>query len=213
MLSWPVFSFCSANRRRDAQALLRAARDGSQSMPTGQSCASARLAAGYPVSHVPVQLRPSAMFAPQPRPTAPHIPVIVPAYNESRYLPACLQAVREREDVPSHEINMVDNGPTDGTAETAWQDGVRVVSGPCKGVARGRHGGLFMLTSLAVANATQRPLSGQPCSHPREAARLWLRMDDGGGRLGNQGLGRGRMGYLTPHMRRVRYNYANRGRW
>ena len=56
------------------------------------------------------------------------ISIIIPAYNEEKYLPATLAAVRRalggRE---SFEIIVVDNDSTDNTCEVAFRLGVRVV--------------------------------------------------------------------------------------
>ncbi len=74
-------------------------------------------------------------------PTEPSISVIIPAYNEEKYLPACLRAVRQQEGAPPYEIIVVDNASTDGTARIAKQFGAHVVAEPRKGVARARQTG------------------------------------------------------------------------
>jgi glycosyltransferase involved in cell wall biosynthesis len=73
--------------------------------------------------------------------------VIVPAYNEERYLPECLHRVLAeitRSSEPAAvEVVVVDNASTDRTAEVARSyAGVRVISEPVKGVNRARQKGL-----------------------------------------------------------------------
>jgi glycosyltransferase involved in cell wall biosynthesis len=74
-------------------------------------------------------------------PTVPYISVVIPAYNEQRYLPACLHAVRQQKDAPPYEIIVVDNASTDRTGSIARRYGARVTTQPCKGVARARQTG------------------------------------------------------------------------
>lgn len=56
--------------------------------------------------------------------------VIIPAFNEARYLPATLTAVRKAEEFlgESVEIIVADNESTDATAEVAREYGARVVT-------------------------------------------------------------------------------------
>jgi len=70
------------------------------------------------------------------------ISVVVPAYDEERYLPACLKAL-QRQSLPAenYEVVVVDNASTDATAEVARRYGARVISEPRKGVARARQTG------------------------------------------------------------------------
>ena len=70
------------------------------------------------------------------------VSIVIPAYNEERYLGCCLQVLR----APSYpasrfEIIVVDNGSSDGTAEIARRSGERVISEPRKGVAYARQTG------------------------------------------------------------------------
>ena len=75
------------------------------------------------------------------------ISVIIPAYNEERYLAdtlASLQAaerfLRVRSVVPV-EVLVVDNGSTDRTTEVAWAHGVLVVEERQRNIARVRNAG------------------------------------------------------------------------
>jgi glycosyltransferase involved in cell wall biosynthesis len=57
----------------------------------------------------------------------PKISVIVPAYNEEKLLPTCLEAL-QRQDYPKEqfEVIIVDNGSSDQTAHVAKKFGMRV---------------------------------------------------------------------------------------
>jgi glycosyltransferase involved in cell wall biosynthesis len=69
--------------------------------------------------------------------------VIVPAYNESDYLPATLDALREAmAAVTLHgELIVCDNNSTDDTAELARRAGARVVFEPVNQISRARNSG------------------------------------------------------------------------
>ncbi|HTY39789.1 MAG TPA: glycosyltransferase family A protein [Candidatus Paceibacterota bacterium] len=80
---------------------------------------------------------------------------VIPAHNEERQLPACLDAImREIEDAPLEiEILVVDNASTDGTAAAAARyPGVRVVAEPHKGIVWARARGFAESTGDLVAN-------------------------------------------------------------
>lgn len=66
------------------------------------------------------------------------ISVVIPAYNEERYLPACLAALRAQ-GYPSgrYEIIVVDSASSDCTVEIAHHYGARVVQAGPKGPGRG----------------------------------------------------------------------------
>ncbi|MBI1878942.1 MAG: glycosyltransferase [Chloroflexi bacterium] len=68
--------------------------------------------------------------------------VIVPAYNATSTLPACLGAL-QKQTVPrsSYEIIVVDDGSTDETAEVARSFGIRLVSQTNTGPAAARNQG------------------------------------------------------------------------
>jgi len=70
------------------------------------------------------------------------ISVVVPAYNEERYLPACLEALQNQTLRPEdYEVIVVDNTSTDATAAIARRHGARVVWEPVKGFATARQRG------------------------------------------------------------------------
>jgi glycosyltransferase involved in cell wall biosynthesis len=81
--------------------------------------------------------------------------IIIPAYNEERYLSACLKdvlaEVRRSADPAGVEVVVVDNASTDATASVAAVPGVRVVAEPAKGLTRARQCGLNATTGEIVA--------------------------------------------------------------
>lgn len=84
--------------------------------------------------------------------TEPAISVVIPAYNEEQYLPVCLYAIRQQQSAPPHEIIVVDNASTDGTARVARQHGAHVVAEPRKGVARARQTGFEAVGSDIIVS-------------------------------------------------------------
>jgi GT2 family glycosyltransferase len=101
------------------------------------------LVAGIPATGV------SGMEGVVAAPDLPLVSVVVPCYNRANFLPRCLGSLfaqtypRER-----FEIVLVDDGSTDGTAETAralgaaWAGGLRVVEQSNGGPARARNAGI-----------------------------------------------------------------------
>jgi glycosyltransferase involved in cell wall biosynthesis len=83
------------------------------------------------------------------------ISLIIPAYNEEKYIGTCLQyALRNKEKF--HEIIVVDNNSTDRTKEVAQGfDGVKVIEEKKKGVTKARQRGVEEATGdiLAFADA------------------------------------------------------------
>ena len=70
------------------------------------------------------------------------ISLVIPAYNEEKYISGCLASVAEH-GVEFHEVIVIDNASTDRTAEVAGSfAGVRVVYEPAKGLTRARQRGL-----------------------------------------------------------------------
>lgn len=72
----------------------------------------------------------------------PKFSVIIPAYNESRYIADCLQSIKDQTIKSPYEIIVVDNGSTDATTAIAESFGARVVSEKQKGVCLAREAGL-----------------------------------------------------------------------
>lgn len=75
-------------------------------------------------------------------PASTGVTVVVPAYNEEKYLAYCLESLLSQT-YPQRltEIIVVDNGSTDRTAEVAARYGVRVIHEPRKGAAFARQAG------------------------------------------------------------------------
>jgi len=72
-----------------------------------------------------------------------NISVVIPAYNEEKYIGDCLRSVVQNRTDDILEIIVIDNASTDGTAEVARKfPGVRVVAEPQKGLTRARQRGL-----------------------------------------------------------------------
>jgi glycosyltransferase involved in cell wall biosynthesis len=71
------------------------------------------------------------------------ISVIIPAYNEEKYITGCLQAVFSQKNSPDFEVIVVDNASTDRTAEVVRLDfpAVQLIREPKKAVTWARNRG------------------------------------------------------------------------
>ena len=75
------------------------------------------------------------------------ISVIIPAFNEARYLPGTLESIlRASEHLRSKaevdvEVIVVDNNSTDETATVAGDMGATVIQEPVQGIGRARNRG------------------------------------------------------------------------
>jgi predicted glycoside hydrolase/deacetylase ChbG (UPF0249 family) len=88
---------------------------------------------------------------PPVRPATPRVSVIVPAYNESRYLPRLLASIdvaRQRfsPDPRAVEVIVSDNQSTDGTGDVACERGARVVTEPRRVIGAVRNAGARIAT-------------------------------------------------------------------
>jgi glycosyltransferase involved in cell wall biosynthesis len=95
-----------------------------------------------------------------PRPT---ISLVIPAYNEQDYLPACLDAVVRNLGGQAMEIIVVDNNSTDGTRQVVERyPGVTYVFEPRKGITRARQRGYQAASGdiIAYIDADTRPRAG-----------------------------------------------------
>ena len=93
----------------------------------------------------------------------PTISLIVPAYNEEGYLPACLDAIMENVAGKVIEIIVVDNNSTDRTKQVIENyPAVTYVFEPCKGITRARQRGFLAATGdvLAYVDADTLPPQG-----------------------------------------------------
>lgn len=80
------------------------------------------------------------------------ISVVIPAYNEERYIWPCLQSILMFKNPDLHEVIVIDNASTDRTAELAEKfPGVRVVREMRKGTSFARQRGLDEATGDYVA--------------------------------------------------------------
>ena len=98
-----------------------------------------------------------------PPTTTLKISLIIPAYNEENYLPACLDAVMQNVASGVSEIIVVDNNSTDGTkAVVERYPGVKYVFEPEKGITRARQRGFVSASGdiLAYVDADTHPLPG-----------------------------------------------------
>jgi glycosyltransferase involved in cell wall biosynthesis len=96
---------------------------------------------------------------------APHptISLVIPAYNEQDYLPACLDAVMRNVGGQAREIIVVDNNSTDGTKQVVERyPGVTYVFEPSKGITRARQRGYRAASGdiIAYIDADTQPPPG-----------------------------------------------------
>ena len=88
------------------------------------------------------------------------ISVIVPAYNEEKYLADCLRCLSEQDFNLPYEIVVVDNNSTDQTAQIAESfPKVRLIEEPNQGVVFAKQTGLLAARAdiAAVCDADCRP--------------------------------------------------------
>ncbi len=78
------------------------------------------------------------------------ISVIIPAYNEEKYLPRTLDSIHRLNRKPD-EILVVDGGSTDKTASVAKAHGARVITIPHRGIGFARQKGLEAAKGDVVA--------------------------------------------------------------
>ncbi len=81
-----------------------------------------------------------------------YISVVIPARNEERELPACLEALRLQDYQHEYEIIVVDNSSTDNTARVAASLGARVIHEPRKGAGWARQAGFAAAKGKIIAS-------------------------------------------------------------
>jgi len=83
----------------------------------------------------------------------PIVSVVIPAYNEEKYLPDCLESLKKQDfDMNGVEIIVVDNNSTDNTAKVAEKYGARVVKEMKKGIGHARNAGFNNARAEIIAN-------------------------------------------------------------
>lgn len=80
----------------------------------------------------------------------PAISVVIPCFNEQRYLPACLQSL-QRQTFTDFEIIVIDNNCTDKTVAIARSYGVRVVREKVQGMIPARERGFDTARGAIIA--------------------------------------------------------------
>ena len=78
------------------------------------------------------------------------ISIVIPALNEAKYLPACLEKLLPQLQT-GDEIIVVDNGSTDETADIAASFGVRVVEESIRGNSHARNRGVKVAINNYIA--------------------------------------------------------------
>jgi glycosyltransferase involved in cell wall biosynthesis len=94
---------------------------------------------------------------------APTISLIVPAYNEEAYLPACLDAIMRNVGDQAMEIIVIDNNSTDRTRQVIeGYPGITYVFEPRKGITRARQRGFQAASGdiIAYVDADTQPPEG-----------------------------------------------------
>jgi GT2 family glycosyltransferase len=76
------------------------------------------------------------------------ISIIIPAYNEEKWIGQCLQSIARQEDIDKHEVIVVDNNSSDKTAEIVRTQfpQVRLAEEKQQGLARARNAGAHRAT-------------------------------------------------------------------
>src|SRR3990170_4121965 len=69
------------------------------------------------------------------------ISVVIPAFNEEKLFPQCLESLKNQNYAGKCEVIVVDNASTDSTARVAGEFGAKVVFCPRRGVVYARQAG------------------------------------------------------------------------
>ncbi len=89
------------------------------------------------------------------------ITVVVPAYNEEKFLPSCLEALKNQKFSGNYEIIVVDNNSTDKTFQIAKNFGVRALKQEKSGIAWARQKGFEEAKGSIIASTDSDTLTPQ----------------------------------------------------
>ncbi|MDP4011842.1 MAG: glycosyltransferase family 2 protein [Candidatus Roizmanbacteria bacterium] len=78
------------------------------------------------------------------------VSVILPAYNEEKYIEKCIQSILNQS-IPPEEVIVVDNNSTDKTVEIAKKYPVKIVLEKTQGIIATRNHGFDLATSDIIA--------------------------------------------------------------
>jgi glycosyltransferase involved in cell wall biosynthesis len=94
-------------------------------------------------------------FAARASSATPEVSIIIPSFNEAKYLEACLRTIKAQKTAKSYEIILGDGHSSDRTAEIARNFGARIVLEDYHTPAGGRHMGALAAKGkiLVFANA------------------------------------------------------------
>src|SRR4030067_187580 len=81
------------------------------------------------------------------------IAIVIPAYNEEKYLASCLFSIKNQDYGGNYEVIVVDNGSHDRTSEVARSFGARLISCSQKGVVFARQNGADLAEADIIVQA------------------------------------------------------------
>ncbi|MBI4180530.1 MAG: glycosyltransferase [Chloroflexi bacterium] len=81
------------------------------------------------------------------------ISVVIPALNEEKFLPECLESLKNQDYQGDYEIIVVDNGSVDNTSKVASKCGAKVFSCSKRGVAYARQTGAYKASGDIIVQA------------------------------------------------------------
>lgn len=84
--------------------------------------------------------------------TRPDVSIVIPAYNEARFIEACLKSLKNQDFSGSFEIIVVDNNSTDNTAALAKALGATVIVEKTRGVCAARQAGTLAAQGEVVVS-------------------------------------------------------------
>lgn len=84
-------------------------------------------------------------------PLKPLVSVVIPAFNEEKFISKTLQSLL-KQNFKNFEVIVVDNNSTDKTAELAKSFGAIVLFEPCKGISNARQKGFLSAKGTIIAS-------------------------------------------------------------